>query len=102
MLYTGTIYVRGQRMVRPELRRRTENLAGLNAPDSSMAVTVLVSGETWSGPLTDEARRYSRKASFIERVRRTTDRHVHVIDSAGYEALLDGGHARCYELTAHP
>ncbi len=100
VLYTGTTYVRGERMVRAELRRQTERLGGRNAPDKSLTVTVLVSGETWSGPLTDETRRYSQKASFIERVTRKTGRHVHVIDSVGYETLLDGGQARCYELIA--
>ncbi|MCC2313468.1 hypothetical protein [Cellulomonas xiejunii] len=102
MLYTGTTYVRGERMVRPELCRQTERLGGCNAADKSLAVTVLVSGETWSGPLTDETRRYSRKATFIERVTRETGRHVHVINSAGYEALLNGEPARCYELVASP
>ncbi|HEY3545170.1 MAG TPA: hypothetical protein VGK17_03660 [Propionicimonas sp.] len=100
VLYTGTTYVRGEHMVRRDLKRQTESMGGHNAPDRSKAVTVLVDGQAWSGPLSDEKRRYSQKAEFIEQVTRETGRHVHVIDDAGYEALMNGRRARCYKLIA--
>ena len=75
-------------------------MGGCNAPGQSKAVTVLVDGQIWSGPLSDERRRYSQKAKFIEQVTRETGRHVHVIDSAAYEELLQGRPARCYQLLA--
>lgn len=99
VLYTGTSYIHGEHMLRRDMRQQTERLGGWNAPDKSTKVTVLVHGGRWSGPLTDERRRYSRKAAFIETVARTR-RHVHVIDDAGFEELIHGRPARCYELVA--
>jgi hypothetical protein len=100
VLITGRCYVDGVHMERRHLRQRILTLGGHVAPDKSSAVTVLVHGELWVGPLTDERRRYSQKLVYVEKLMRTTGVHVHVVDDRGLSALVHGDSARCHALIA--
>ena len=98
VLFTGRAYINGDHVKRDVLRDLAQHIGALVASDQSRKVTVLVLGEMWSGPLHDEDRRYSRKATFVEQVERTTGHHVHVIDIVGFKELLHGRPARCVQL----
>lgn len=99
VLFTGTAHVDGSHMQRSTLAMHTRRLDGQVAPDRSHAVTVLVHADLGIGRrLTDMRRGYSQKLVFVEKVMRETGRHIHIIDDAGFEALLHGRPARCHEV----
>ena len=98
VLFTGTFRLDGQRVTRATLTTFAKAYGAEVVTDESHKVTVLIVGEAWTGPLHDERRRYSKKASFVEGVEHKTGRHVYVIDSVGFAALLKGCSARCFEL----
>lgn len=97
VLFTGKAVVNGEHVARDVLRAFARQLGAVVAPDQSRSVTLLVHGDTWTGPLHDEVRRYSKKAAFVEEVERTRG-HVHVIDAVGFGELMAGRSARCFEL----
>lgn len=98
VLFTGRAYVNGKHIPRNTLKAFARAMGARPSSDPTQNVTVLVHGETWSGPLHDEQRRYSQKAAFVEEVERRTGRHVHVIDAQDFGKLSKHERVRCYRL----
>lgn len=98
VLFSGKVFVRGEHMERRLLRQHAQTAGGLIAPDRSEAVTVLVAGDMWTGPLRDGRRSYSQKLVYIEELMRRRRRHIHVLDGTGFGELLDGRPATCHDL----
>lgn len=98
VLFTGKAVVNGKHVKREVLQALTRGAGGEAVPDRSSSITILVIGETWSGPLHDERRRYSQKASFVEELGSAAGHHVHVIDAEGFGNLLRGQPAHCFTL----
>ena len=98
VLFTGKVTVGGSHMDRVHCRRRVLDLGGQAAPDSSGSVTLLIHGDFAARSLTDLMRGYSQKLVFVERMMWDGGPHIHVIDSVGFEALLQGLPARCHHL----
>lgn len=98
VLFTGRAVINGNHLKRRVLQEFARGLGAEVAADPSRQVTMLVVGETWTGPLHDERRRYSQKAAFIEEVQRVAGHHVHVLDTAGFAELLHGRPAVCHRL----
>jgi hypothetical protein len=98
VLFTGKVTVDGEHLKRAHCCKRVETRGGRVAPGWSCVVTVLVHGDLQSANVIDPQRGYSRKLVSAERAMAVEGRHVHVIDSRGFEALLHGRPAPCYRL----
>lgn len=72
--------------------------AALATEGLNPASTLLVQGDLSTKQVSDTKTGYSQKLTKVAEWRRARYPHVHVIDSAGFFALVDGHQARCRDL----
>ncbi|MGO1315678.1 MAG: hypothetical protein ACTMIR_01365 [Cellulomonadaceae bacterium] len=99
VLFTGKLHVNGKPLVRTKASILVRRMGVADVvTDESRRVTLIISGEQWTGPIEDPRRRYSGKLVKLEEWSRTTGRHVHVIDEAGFSQLCRGLSAKCHPM----
>lgn len=94
VLFTGKVRVNGEQMFRPRLQERLEMMGGIFSPHWNRRVRVVVHGDLTGQIVIDQRRLFSGKLLKAE-LRLASGAHVHVIDGAGFAALLRGAPAAC-------
>jgi hypothetical protein len=97
LMLTGKIYINGQHIQRPELRRRLR-LAGVKSVlqdgTRNRRVSLLVQGDLSSARVVDAVNVRSKKAVFVDD-ERARGHHICEVDVDGLNELLEGGTAFC-------
>lgn len=101
VMFTGKVRVDGEQMFRPRLQERLEMMGGTYAPHWSRKVKVLVHGDLTGQIVSDRVRLFSQKLLGVEE-HLASGAHVHVIDGAGFAALLRGRSATCLTERLRP
>lgn len=101
VMFTGKVTINGDQMYRPRLQERLEMLGGTISPHWSKKVNVLVHGDLTGQIVSDRRRLFSKKLLGVEE-HLASGAHVHVIDSAGFAALLRGKSATCLTERLRP
>ncbi|OIV36516.1 hypothetical protein BIV57_15825 [Mangrovactinospora gilvigrisea] len=94
VLLTGAIYIKGEHVVRKKVGDRIALRGGTFVPRFNSSVTAVICGDLTGKNVVDVRRHLSEKLLEVEeQIRR--GKHVHVVDQAGFDLLLDGFPARC-------
>lgn len=98
VLFTGAVTVNGEHVVRKDCQDWVKNRHGTVIGDFSQKVTLLVYGSLDGVKVTDLRRHYSKKLWRAEASMSNGRHHIHVINDAGFESIINGKDAPCRRL----
>ena len=95
VLITGSVRIAGEHVVKSKSALLIRERGGDLVTDFTSRVTLVVCAQFDARRLEDDRRRLTGKMLDVEKYMHRTGRHVHVINTTGFEDLLSGKSATC-------